>query len=369
MSESGDRLPALWGAALAVVLTLALACPASHADEPSADLPDDGATPGAETGPPVPAEPETPTEYRCDQPGSDGSAMIDRMQRGVYLSVCGSARWFDGLFGTRRYDQDSDATFGRLGLYEFWDDRDGLDTRLRLRARLALPTLENRLQLLFGRVDDREIIEDSRAQGATLPSSFARVEDEAWLLGLGYSKQSRLENGFDFGAGIRIRTPVDPYVKGTYRHNFIFSDATTLRARQTVFWRDSRGLGETTEIDLDHLLSPRLLLRWDNTGTVANDVGRLEWSTAMILFQSLGERRAISYTSFVAGILNDDVPVRDYGVELRYRQQVFRKWLFLDLRSGLTWPKSEPEEDRDINPGVGIGFEMYFGPVPESNLR
>lgn len=306
----------------------------------------------------------------CSQSGSDGEAMVDMMQRGVYLGVCGAVRWFDGLFGTRRFDQDSDATYGRLGITEVWDDRDGLRTRVRLRARVALPIARQRVKLLFGRLDDQELEQDAQLDtGTRLPSSFQRVEDDSWLLGLGYSKQGAMKNGFDFGAGIKIRTPVDPYVKGTYRHNFVFGDDITLRARQTLFWRDKRGVGETTEISLDKLLNDRMLLRWDNAATIARDLGRLEWSTGLILFQSLNDHRGLSYTGFVRGIANTDVPVRDYGVELRYRVRVLRKWLFLEGRSSLTWPRESRVEERDINPGVGLGFEMYFGPVPESDLR
>lgn len=387
--------------ALSAALWLTLACVAAHAEEagdpaplsaaaaeegaartvPDTNSPADDAAdaaveasmPPAEAagvGPPAPEQPSGPVEYQCDQPGSDGQAMIDRVQRGVYLSVCGTARWFDGLFGTRRYDQDSDATYGRLGVYQLWDDRDGFDAKLRLRARLALPTLENRLQLVFGRVDDREIIEESQSQsGPQLPGRFSRVEDEAWLLGLGYSKQGGLENGFDFGAGVRLRFPVDPYVKGTYRHNLIFDDATMLRARQTIFWRDSRGFGETTEFDFDRLLGPRMLARWSNRATLAEDVERFEWSSAGTLAQSFSNRRAIAYTTYVNGIINTDVPIRDFGLDLRYRQRALRKWLFLELRASLGWPKEFPEEKREINPGVGVGFEMYFGPVPDSRMR
>jgi hypothetical protein len=359
LMDGACRLLISLHAAPLAALLLVFACAQARAQDAIA----------AEAAGPTPeTEQAAPAEYRCDQPGSDGQAMVDKIQRGVYLGVCGTARWFDGLFGTRRFDQDSDQTFGRLGLYELWEDRDGFDTRARLRARIALPTAEQRLKLLVGRVDDREIVENSNPSGS-LPSSFARVDDEVWLLGLGYSRQEAFRNGFDFGAGVRVRTPVDPYVNGTYRHNIAFTDATALRARQTIFWRDSRGYGETTEIDLDYLLTPRLLLRWDNSATLAEDVERLEWYSAGIAFQSLSTRRAISYTAFVRGVVNTDVPLRDYGVEVRFRRQAYREWLFLDLRSSLTWPRESLEEDRDINPGVGIGFEMYFGPVPEERLR
>lgn len=320
--------------------------------------------------PPPPAADTEAVEYQCDQPGSNGQALVDRLQRGVYASVCGTARWFDGLFGTRRYDQDSDATYGRLILHESWDDRDDFDTSTRLRARISLPTFENRLQLILGRVEDREIAESPEPHGATaLPANFAGVDDEDWLLGLGYSKQGGLENGFDFGAGVRVRTPVDPYVKSTYRHNFIFSESAALRARQTVFWRDSRGAGETTEIDFDYLLSPQMLFRWNNTASLTEDVDGLEWGSAMIVFQRLGKRRGMSYTSFVTGVTDSGVPIGNYGFEARYRRQVYREWLFMELRTSVTWPKEARGEDRDINPGVGLGFEMYFGPVPPGKMR
>lgn len=304
------------------------------------------------------------------QPDPGADAIVDKMQRGVYRGVCGTARWFDGLFGTRHYDQDTDETFGRIGLYETWSDRDGPDTRLRMRVRLALPTMKERLRLFFGRADEREIIEDSHTDtGGSMPGEFKRVEDDAWLLGLGYSKHGRLENGFDFDAGVRLRTPVDPFTKGSYRYNLVFNDATALRARQTVFWRDSRGFGETTELDLDHLLTPKVMVRWDNTATLAEDVRRLEWTTAFITFQSLGDRRALAYSAFMSGIANTDVPVRNYGVEVRYRRRVLREWLFLEARTGLSWPRETLAEEREANPAAGIGFEMYFGPVPDTQLR
>lgn len=341
--------------------------PAPVADAPST---------AADSGPPVPVSPApegaaSSEDNPCREPEPTAKrALVDKMQSGVFRSVCGTARWFDGLFGTRRFDQDSDETFGRLGLYEIWDERDGFDTRVRMRVRLALPTMERRMRLFFGRADEREVIEDSQpGAGGSVPSSFQRVEDESWLLGLGYSKQGKLENGFDFGAGIRIRTPVDPFTKGSYRHNFVFSDDTALRARQTVFWRDSRGFGETTEIDVDHLLTPNVLIRWDNSATLAEDVRRLEFSSALITFQSLGNRRAISYTAFISGIANTDVPVRNYGAEVRFRRQFMREWLFLEARTSVTWPRDTLAEEREINPGLGLGFEMYFGPVPDEQLR
>ncbi len=322
-----------------------------------------------EAGPPVP-EPVPPAREHCDKPGSDTNAWIDRMQRGVYITVCSSAGWFDGLFGNPRYDQDSDETFGRLGLLETYDRRDQLDTRVRLRARFALPNLENRFRVTLGRGDAQDLVEERPANTENpLPPKFESVNDEAWLLGLGYSKQSGLENGFDFGIGVRLRTPIDPYVKGTYRHNIIFNADTMLRLRETPFWRDSRGFGTTTQATLDHLLTESLLFRWNNTATIAEDTKGFEWGSNFNLYQSLSRRRAISYTALLVGETRADVGLQNYGFETEYRQNIYRKWLFMSLSASVTWPRETLLEERKINPGVGLGFEMYFGPVPDIDMR
>jgi hypothetical protein len=329
----------------------------------------------AETEDPVAGPPAPPAELptvQCADAGADADAdaWIDNVQRGVYSGVCGAAVWFDGLFGNPRYDQDSNDTYGRVGLFETLDRRDNLDSRLRFRARLALPAFHNRARLTLGRGDEQELVEERPSDSdSSQPAALGSDIDDAWLLGLGYAKQDKLQKGFDFGIGVRLRFPVDPYVKATYRYNFIFNEDNMLRFRETPFWRDSRGFGTTTQLAFDHLVSPRLLLRWDNIGTVAEDTDGLDWGTGVTAYQSLGSRRAISYTALLRGETAADVPIQNYGAEVRYRRQAFRRWLFLEFKGSVTWPRETLEEEREINPGIGVGFEMFFGPTPDSQLR
>lgn len=319
-------------------------------------------------GPPAPP-PEAPASP-CTKVDTEADEWIDEVQRGVYSGVCGATAWFDGLFGTPRFDQDSNETYGRIGVYETLDRRDKLDTRLKFRARLALPVLQNRARITLGRGDEQELVEDRPADsGNPRPAILGPQTDDAWLLGLGYAKQDDLEKGFDVGIGVRLRFPVDPYVKASYRRNFIFDENNMLRFRETPFWRDSRGFGETTQLAFDHLVSPRVLLRWNNIGTIAEDTEGLDWGTSVTAYQSFGQRRAISYSLLLSGETGADVRIQNYGAEVRYRRQVFRQWLFLELLTSLTWPRETLDEKREINPGIGAGFEMFFGPTPDNQLR
>jgi hypothetical protein len=306
----------------------------------------------------------------CDAPGSDRDEWIDQLQRGVYYGVCGSAYWFDRLFGTARYDLDSGDSYGRLGVFPGWDRRDGIDTRVRLRARFVLPALQQRLSLVVGRGDRQEITEESASStGTPVPPSFRRIDDDEWLLGLIYARAGAFENGFDFGTGIRLRSPLDPYVKARYRHHFGLGQSTLLRFRETLFWRDSRGFGSTTELMLDRMLGEDFMLRWNNTGTVARDTEGLEWGSSLSLFHNLSDRRAMVHSLLYEGETRAEVRRQNYGIETRYRQRIARRWLFLELSASATWPRETLAERRRFNPGVGIGVEMYFGPVPERDMR
>ena len=326
--------------------------------------------PAAPTAPTVPTAAESKAEGPCHASTSEDLPLLDQAQRAVYRSMCTTATWFDGFFGDSAELPPGEDVAGRIGLSTVWDERDGVRPRLRLRARLPLPAFENRLRLLVGRGDERQLIQDRR-RGASddLPTSFRDVNATAWLLGLGYSSAAGLARGFDFGAGIRLRIPPDPFLKSAYHYSLPIGDKNVVNMRETLFWENSRGFGETSQVDIDRLLNDQFLLRWSNTGTYAEDTKGLGWNSALALYQDLGGRRSLAYTTFVQGETRADVPLEDYGVQVRYRQSILRKWLFIELSTSLTWPKALVTESRSINPGVGLGVEMYFGGVAEDELR
>ncbi len=329
------------------------------------------------TGPPIDAPPKQATRVQqtetgpCKELNYDSRAWLDRTQRTVYRTVCNTALWFDGFFGDVRYDTETGDTYGRLGLSGYQDERDGMDVRLRLRARFALPALSNRGAILLGRGDEKEIVEERTSTDFdALPSNFNDLDDEAWLLGMGF-EQGGMRKGFKFSIGAKLRAPPEPYVKGSYRRSISLSRRDLARFRQIFFWRDAEGFGSTSHLDFDHLVSDRLMVRWANYGTISEDeeVEGLEWGSTLTLFQSLSDRRAFSYRALIRGETKADVRHQNVGFEVRYRRRLMRKWLFVELVSSVTWPREFLIEERQANFGVGIGFEMYFGPVPDIQMH
>ncbi len=322
------------------------------------------------------AEPTTePTTEQqlgpCDELSPEDQPWLDRAQNQVYRTACNSAAWFDGFFGDKRYDAATRETYGRLGVSALWDERDGWDQKIRLRARYALPSLRNRGELFLGRGDEQELIDErDGSQFDSLPSTFNTSDEDSLLVGLGYGKGG-MERGFRFSVGARINFPVNPYVKASYRRSFALGDKNLLRLRPVTYWKRDEGLGASMNIDLDHLIGDNLMLRFGNWGNVSEspDVEGLAWSSALTLFQGLSNRRAVTYKTFVLGETEADVPIQNYGFEVRYRQRVLRKWLFMEVGSSVSWPRESLDEIRKTNWGVSIGFEMYFGPIPDDAIR
>ncbi len=305
---------------------------------------------------------EDAEESACVETEAADEALLDRTQRTVHELVDNTTRWFDGFFGQAQLAEGEHVSRGRLTVSGLWDQRDGFDTRFNLRARFALPALQNRARVVLGRGDTDDLVDGTTNEGAEgLPGGFDDDRDDDWLIGLGYNRSGDMLRGLDFGAGIRLATPPDPYVNVTYRWYKTWNESWLLRVRPRVFWQRQRGTGVTLDSDLDYAVSPTLMLRWANNFAVEDIVEGLGWRSDVIVYQGLSNNKAISYSVFALGETAAEVAIQNVGFELRFRRRLAREWLFIQLSTGLSWPREFVDEQRKSNIGVGISFEMQFG--------
>ena len=115
---------------------------------------------------------------------------------------------------------------------------------------------------------------------------------------------------------------------------------------------------------VDFALNDDWLLRSWSVGVVEEEVDGLSWTSKLIAYQQLTRKSAMSYAVYGSGETQFEVPIKDYGFELRYRRQIAREWLFIELLGRLNWPRDTLDELRESNIGVGIEFELQFGNWP-----
>jgi hypothetical protein len=343
---------------LAVLAVSWIGLAVASSEEPSQPPESEETATEGEGTTPAEEDPCAPSEHL-------GGAWIDALNRRVYRSVCGSARWFDSFFGSRRAFAEAERTYGWISTQQLWSEYDGFDTHLRFRAKVELPNLDQRFKLLVGRLSEEDEVEEARvAEERDFPGPFRNARDEEWLVGLGYSPVSSTRSRMDYSVGVNTRWPPEPYAKARYRHLVFLDDNRLMRLRQTLFWRELRGFGTTSAVDYDVRLGQALMLRLSTTGTITEVSPGVEYWSSATLYEGLGSGRGMAYRLWVEGASDDRVPVHRYGVRVTYRQSIFRDWLFGEVATIVSWPRYELDEERRPSWGIGIGVDMYFGSGP-----
>jgi len=308
----------------------------------------------------------------CRKFDAQYESWLDRSQVGLYRTVCTTAAWFDGFFGDFRYDEKTGDTYGRFSIGGFYDRRDKLDNTVRLRGKYAFAAMRERGSVFVRQGDEDDII-DERGGEASEQSveALSRSEDTALFAGFGFDRSRNLERGFSLRLGAKIRAPIEPFVKARYRYGWRLNDATLVRLRPVVYWKSEEGIGATLGLEADNYISDNLLLRWDNSGNVSQDreVQGMRWRSTLSLFQALTAKRALTYSAFITGETEAESKLQNYGFEVKFRHRFLREWLFLEYVGSTSWPREFLAEERKLNPGIGIRFEVYFGPQPEDELR
>jgi hypothetical protein len=327
---------------------------------------------GAESGEVVGPVPLLPQIDPCRQFDAAHDSWLDRNQVRVYRTVCGATAWFDGFFGDRRFDQATGATYGRISGGGYWDELNGWDSRIRFRARFALPALRERGSLLIGRGSEKDLIDERNTSGGVAtPDTLGTAEEDSTFIGFGFDQIKRLASGLNFSVGAKLDFPPELIAKVKYRHAWQVSERDLIRLRPIAYWKSEEGLGTTVNFDLDHVISNNLLFRWANFGNVSQyeEVDGVDWGTTFYVFQALSKKRALTYSIFAQGETNAEVTFKNAGFQLRYRQRILRDWLFIETWGGVGWPRELLIQEREANPGIGLRLEAFFGPAPDSYMQ
>ncbi|MBM5812156.1 MAG: hypothetical protein FJ191_09360 [Gammaproteobacteria bacterium] len=306
----------------------------------------------------------------CRDPPVASAGSLDTVRAGLERSVCGMSRFVDRLFGGgHELAEPGQGNYGRAGLALGWNELDDLGLDGRLRANLALPRVDERLNAIFGRVSRDEFVADETVGIGPLAGEFSDEEDAAWFAGLGYGVHRGRRSRFDLGAGVKLDSPLNPYLNARHRRYFQPAEPWLLTLRSTAFWENQEGFGLTEAFDFDRALAPAYLLRWANSLRWSEQTLGLRWKTRVALYQALDHRRAQRYELFARGETDGQQPDL-YGLRFTQRRSMWRDWFFVEATATLFWAHGvAPAERCHACPGFSIGFEMLFGEVYDQLLR
>jgi hypothetical protein len=285
---------------------------------------------------------------------------IDRAHDGVFNAVWRSAARMDQWFGGSSDPSAYQETSGSIAPALLYDQYDGFKPRIRFQVDVPLPQMNKRFHAFIGRVNRDEYVTERRPGSGAFARQYGPVEDDETLFGIRYREPSQ-GGRFDADAGLRIRSPLDPFVKGSYRFEKGSSETTLISFRETVFWQNSEKFGFTSRVDIERVFRDAYLLRWTASGTISERTEGVRGYSALMLLRGFPNRRAAAAELFTEGEFDDIVPLRNYGLRIAYRRSIMRDWLILETRASVTFPREFADQEREASWGVGIGLEMFFG--------
>ena len=271
------------------------------------------------------------------------NAWVDRTHSWVERGLFDTVVWFDRFFGDERVVlTERPESFLRWKSEFRWDEEEHSSFRSSVRASLRLPRLKDRWHLMFtseSRGDPNAIIpEDPGNPGLDIGSQGRTTSTE-----LVYDILRTPHSILDAGAGVRVKIPPNAFVRTRYQHARPVGFSTLGRFTATAYWDALDGPGESNQLDFERWLAPPTLLRWSNSFTIEekNKDNGWAWGTQLSLLHKLSPTSAITFARGVSGSTRPAWIAQDYRVLVRYRRNVWRKWLFLEGEPGIHWPRKE----------------------------
>jgi hypothetical protein len=285
---------------------------------------------------------------------------IDRAHNGVFNAVWRSAMRMDQWFGSKVSEAAYLQTSGSVAPALLWDEFDGFQPRFRFQVDVPLPQLNERFHAFIGRVNRDEYVTERSPGSGAFARQYGPTEEDQTLFGIRY-RDPKDGGHWDADAGLRLNSPLDPFVKGSYRFMKGSSENTLFSFRETLFWQNTEKFGVTSRLDVERILADVWLFRGTLSGTFSQRSEGLKGYGSLTMMRGFPNRRAIAAELFSSGEMDADVPLGDYGLKFAYRRSILRDWLVLESRVSLTFPKDETWQVREANWGVGLGLEMFFG--------
>lgn len=291
---------------------------------------------------------------------------IDRAQDAMSDSVNEAAQWFDAFFGDERYVSEEAYSRIRLTPSAFFEEGEAPDYKFRVNAKVKVPRLSKRLRLVIA---DTSEDEEAVLTPETFPAA-RQAENDATAIGLQYFLRTREKLNASMSAGIKIGSGhiVDFFAGPRLRKTWPF-EVWQIRFTERVRWYTDIGWESRTRFDFERLFDDDLFfrgitdLRWREED-YDHEGFRLE--AGPTLTQRLNRKAAIDYQWNNVFTTRPNVRLDETAVRARYRQRIWRKWLFFEVNPQVAFRN---DDDFRYTPGIEFRLEASFGGLEEIRER
>ncbi len=283
--------------------------------------------------------------------------VIDEKRDYVSHELVDVVRDLDRFFGTDRHYQETNDSVFQLDTTRVMGYGGEHRFVVSARANVHLPNAEKKYHLVLETNPDRNaVVNPKQTQTAPLVQP---VTPQSYGAALRFLREEAKRWHFNADGGLKFQgLSVTPFVRSRASLAVpVDDDRWRANLAETVFWFNTIGVGETTQLDLDRTISEPLLFRATSTATWLHDRQNFDLRQDFIVFHTLDERRAFLYQASVIGVSHPVALVTDYVVQIQYRYRLHKKWMYFDVNPQLHFPQ---ERAYSLSPMLSLRLEMMF---------
>ena len=303
-----------------------------------------------------------PERHPCNVTPATHDQWYDLSHAFLSRKFCEPAIAFDSFFGDdRSLEEDDSRTYARWRNDFVWNESDRIAFHTQVKAKVRLPNLNKRFKLFIASEHDDDF--DSPIDGNTTEQGSTQNEEDHDLsdstLGLQYDIKSKARYSTSFRIGLKTRFPIQPHSSFRYRFTKPLSNDYLFRFTETLFWRKWEGFGETSRFDLEKLVSPSTLSRTSLSKTFSETSSGIDWDASTGIFYRVSDRAGLSLDLVTSGSTRPNSVITNYGIVMKYRRNIFRKWFFFEVIPKLNWPRDE-NDHYGGRTSLLVRFEVQF---------
>jgi len=289
---------------------------------------------------------------------------VDQKQRSMSNWVDRTAVKIDSWFGKTDPEKPASATL-RVLVDNRWNKYDGYDVNPRIRGKIKLPTLENRLSVVFG--DDSLDDEIQNNIAITNPHSDnvtnkkidgKRIRDDNSSIALRWSQLSK-KLPFNIDADLGIRSGDDIYARLKAEKDWTLSNDFYFHAEQIYRYGINSENYLRTNLELTHARPDQPFISNQFYITYADEQDDdLTWDNRTYRQHQFFKDNRFNYGIYTGGFYNDnDLRLNSWGPFISWRQPLWREWFY--VQGDLNY-FNDHRENQSHHPSTLLRLEALF---------
>ncbi len=271
-------------------------------------------------------------------------SFADESYRKMNNSLQSSADWLDNIFLDERSDEESARTRLIVRFDNELIEGEGVTNDVALRGKIVLPNLNRRIRLIFeGDPDSSD------------PTGLQQDENSSSAIRFLLRENLRNRLNFDIGGRGGLNNP-RLFTRLQYRYQQDFGE-TNIRFRPTIVWDTDREWEGYLQFDFEQRFKEQYFLRMSTIPRIRDIEPGWELEQNFTLYKDLGNDRYVALEWMNDLKSEPDFRVDGSYLRLRFRREVWKKRLFMELGPGI-----RVLDDNDLRPQLDayLRFELLF---------